>query len=81
MKWSEFLKSVAVASRVREPSSWAGAAVIVQGAAAFFPQYGLLITAVSAALGAVAVKLPETVGAVPESGPLASVVGPEGGGP
>ena len=59
MKINEALKSVAVASRVKEPSSWAGAAVIIQGAGVFFPQYAAILTALGALLGAVAVKLPE----------------------
>ena len=63
MKWSEFLQGVAVAARVREPSSWAGGAVIVQGLGVVFPQYAAVLMAVSAILGAVAVKLPEAGGA------------------
>lgn len=59
MKFNEALHGVAVAARVKEPSSWAGAAVILQGVAYLFPQWSGIILAVSALLGAVAVKLPE----------------------
>lgn len=59
MKWSEFLQGVAVSARVREPSSWAGGAVIVQGLGVVFPQYAAVFMALSAILGTVAVKMPE----------------------
>lgn len=84
MNIGQVFKMVAVAARVKEPSSWAGAAAIIQGAGVLFPQWAGILTGVAALLGAVAVKIPERgaqVPQVPDSGPLAQVVGPQNGGP
>lgn len=52
----------AIRNRVREPSTWAGVAVMLQAVAQLVPQWSAVIMAVSALVGAVAVKLPETNG-------------------
>jgi len=46
-------------NRFKEPSTWAGLGVAVQMLKMFFPQHSVYIDAVSAAAGAMAMKLPE----------------------
>lgn len=48
--------------RIKEPSTWAGLAVILQAVAPLVPHWSGVVLAVSALLGAVAVKLPEVRG-------------------
>lgn len=45
--------------RAKEPATWAGVAVVLQAVATFLPQWSGIIMALSALVGAVAVKLPE----------------------
>lgn len=49
-------------NRAKEPSTWAGLAVMLQAVAQLVPQWSAVIMAVSALVGAVAVKLPEAGG-------------------
>lgn len=51
-----------IKNRAKEPSTWAGLAVLLQAVAPLVPHWGGIIMAVSALAGAVAVKLPEAVG-------------------
>jgi hypothetical protein len=51
-----------IKNRAKEPSTWAGLAVLLQAVAPLVPHWGGIIMAVSALAGAVAVKLPETSG-------------------
>ena len=51
-----------IKQRAKEPSTWAGVAVLLQAAAPFVPQWSGVLLGLSALLGAVAVKLPETGG-------------------
>jgi len=48
-----------VTDRLKEPSTWAGFAAILQAAKFFFPQYAMIIDGLTALVGALAVKLPE----------------------
>ena len=50
-------------NRIKEPSSWAGLAGILQALKFFAPQYAMLIDAATAAAGGVAVVLRENGGA------------------
>jgi hypothetical protein len=45
--------------RAKEPTTWAGLALILQAVAPLVPGWGGVLMGVSAVLGAVAVKLPE----------------------
>lgn len=84
MNIGELLKNIAIAARVKEPSSWAGAAVVIQGAGMVFPQYAVILTAIAGLLGGVAVLVPERgAAAVPAAvpGADAGAVGPFHAGP
>lgn len=48
--------------RLKEPSTWAGLAVILQAAKVFFPLQALALDAVSTAAGGLAVVLREGAG-------------------
>lgn len=45
--------------RMREPSTWAGIAALLQVAKAFFPGYALVFDGLTAAAGSFAMALPE----------------------
>jgi hypothetical protein len=49
----------AIATRAKEPSTWAGLAAVMQAAKLFFPQYAVILDGVTALAGSVAVALPE----------------------
>lgn len=49
-----------IGKRALEPSTWAGLAVVLQAVAPFLPQWSGVLLGLSALLGAVAVKLPES---------------------
>lgn len=49
--------------RLKEPSTWAGLAAILQAAKVFFPVYGLALDGLTAAAGSLAVALREAGGA------------------
>lgn len=50
-------------NRLKEPSTWAGLAAILQALKFVFPVYAPIIDALTAAAGGMAVKLRETGGA------------------
>jgi hypothetical protein len=45
--------------RLKEPSTWAGFAAIMQALKVFLPQYAAYADALTAGLGSIAVALPE----------------------
>lgn len=55
-------------NRINEPSTWAGAAAMLQLASFFFPQYSAVIVGLQTTLGAVAVVLREGVPSQTERG-------------
>ena len=48
--------------RLREPSTWAGIAGILQAASFFFPAHALALNGLTAVAGCVAAQLPEQGG-------------------
>lgn len=48
-----------VIERVKEPSTWAGLAAILQAVGFFFPQYAVLVNAATVLAGCAAGAMPE----------------------
>ena len=48
-----------IQNRIKEPSTWAGLAALLQVVKIFFPVYGLVFDGLAAAAGSVAVAMPE----------------------
>lgn len=48
-----------IKNRIKEPSTWAGLAALLQVAKVFFPAYALVFDGLTAAAGSFAVAMPE----------------------